>query len=99
MTNEGRTITMTPYSIGDFYVFGMFEGAYFKMASVDSQGNWIENRYNTEEMTSTMTDLEREQIWAAATVSMAYGAPDGYSVSDVVIGCPHDIGTLLTFKI
>merc|ERR1719471_1428525 len=75
---------MTPYSVREFYVFGMLEDAWFKMASVDAEGNWIESRYSAQEMTSTMTYSEREGIWDAATInSSPPGHFYGYSIYDV----------------
>jgi len=71
-TNEGFEKTMAPYRVGNVFVFGVRERTWFKMASVDLDGNFIECRHHSKSMTESMTDSQRADIWNDANKGGEY---------------------------
>jgi hypothetical protein len=78
ISNEGRKWEdQKPFKVSEnIYVFGGKDGGWFKMASVDSNGNFIENRYTNE--CATIEELTIE-IWNSAKKG------GDYKVEDIVL--------------
>jgi hypothetical protein len=80
VTNENTRHVEAPYKLGaNTYIFGATNGGWFKMASVDATGKFIECRHAAPNLLSDI-DALTPAIWADANRGGAY------SVTDVVTG-------------
>ena len=79
ISNEGRKWkNQTPFKVSEnIYVFGGSDGRWFKMASVDSNGNFIENRYTNK--CNSIDELTID-IWNSARRG------GSYAVTDIILG-------------
>ena len=79
ISNEGRKWkNQTPFKVSEnIYVFGGSDGGWFKMASVDSNGNFIENRYTNK--CNSIDELTID-IWNSARRG------GSYAVTDIILG-------------
>jgi hypothetical protein len=86
ISNEGtKWENQIPFKVSkNIYVFGGFDGGWFKMASVDSNGNFIENRHTKE--CNSINELTIE-IWNSANKG------GDYKVEDIIFApaAPHNI--------
>jgi hypothetical protein len=75
ISNEGRKWeNQIPFKVSEnIYVFGGYEGGWFKMASVDANGNFIENRHTKE--CNSIDELTIE-IWNSANKGGDYKVED-----------------------
>lgn len=66
-TNEGnRYLQLRPWLIDTVWVYGTYESGWFKMVSVDQEGNNIECRHSQTYLTDDMTSVELDNAWEAA---------------------------------
>ena len=79
ISNEGRKWkNQIPFKVSEnIYVFGGSDGGWFKMASVDSNGNFIENRYTNK--CNSIDELTID-IWNSARRG------GSYAVTDIILG-------------
>lgn len=86
ISNEGREWkNQIPFKVSkNIYVFGGSDGGWFKMASVDSNGNFIENRHTKD--CNSIDELTIE-IWNTARRGGDYKVKDIIFVS----AAPHNI--------
>jgi len=75
ISNEGKKWeNQIPFKVSkNIYVFGGFDGGWFKMASIDSNGNFIENRHTKE---SNSIDELTIEIWNSANKGGDYKVED-----------------------
>ena len=78
ISNEGKKWeNQIPFKVSkNIYVFGGFDGGWFKMASVDSNGKFIENRHTKE--CNSINELTIE-IWNSANKG------GDYKVEDIIL--------------
>ena len=92
----GQKFPQTPFKVNaNTFVFGAFDGGWFKMQSVDAEGNLLESRHSCQgggasgaEAISSIDDLTQD-IWQAANRG------GGYSAEDVVVGACEEYSGLV----
>ena len=76
VTNEGTRHPQTPFQLDSTtFIFGALNGGFFKMASVNANGIWIENRFTDPSVVSSIAGLTATK-WANANRGGEYAVVD-----------------------
>eukprot|EP00931_Biecheleriopsis_adriatica_P020339 TRINITY_DN13626_c0_g1_i2.p1 TRINITY_DN13626_c0_g1~~TRINITY_DN13626_c0_g1_i2.p1 ORF type:complete len:2325 (-),score=316.51 TRINITY_DN13626_c0_g1_i2:28-7002(-) len=67
ISNEGtRYVQVEPWQFNSMWVYGAYEGGWFKMVSVDKDGQKLESRHSKTHLTDSMSPSQLQAVWDAA---------------------------------